>query len=91
MISAQKNIAVYSHECSTICKEDCEALDVCKLCRPCLEPKLKSNLLNAHRENLHKGDFRRLFPPEMVSRLYDVDRRIITRLSIIGYIIMRNN
>ncbi|CAH2090156.1 unnamed protein product [Euphydryas editha] len=65
MISAQKNIAVYSHECSTICKDDCEALDICKLCRPCLEPKLKSNFLNAHMENLHKGDFRRLFPPVM--------------------------
>ncbi|XP_064073122.1 probable tubulin polyglutamylase ttll-15 [Vanessa tameamea] len=63
MISSQKNIAVYSHECSTICKDNCEASDICRLCKPCLEPKLKTSLLNAHREYLHKGDFRRLFPP----------------------------
>ncbi|XP_046967768.1 probable tubulin polyglutamylase ttll-15 [Vanessa cardui] len=66
MISSQKNIAVYSHECSTICKDNCDSSDICKLCKPCLEPKLKTSLLNAHREYLHKGDFKRLFPPRMM-------------------------
>lgn len=71
MISAQKNIAVYSEECSTICKENCEATSVCALCKPCLTPTLKKALLEAHKENLHKGDFRRLYPPTMVSTNHD--------------------
>ncbi|XP_022114614.2 probable tubulin polyglutamylase ttll-15 [Pieris rapae] len=65
MISAQKNVAVFSKECNTICKDNCEATSVCVLCKPCLTPKLEKALLKAHTENLHKGDFRRLFPPTM--------------------------
>ncbi|CAK1542953.1 unnamed protein product [Leptosia nina] len=65
MLSSQKNIAVYSKQCSTVCKETCEAISVCALCKPCLTPQLKKALLKAHMENLHKGDFRRLFPPTM--------------------------
>ncbi|OWR51325.1 hypothetical protein KGM_202721 [Danaus plexippus plexippus] len=68
MMSSQKNIAVYSEECNSICRDDCAVLDICKLCRPCLSTRLRSNLLNAHRENLHQGDFRRLFPPAMEPR-----------------------
>lgn len=70
MISSLKNIAVYSEECSSVCKDSCDASDVCNLCRHCLSPKLRSSMLNAYSEHLWKGDFRRLFPPATVSFLY---------------------
>ncbi|XP_050677697.1 probable tubulin polyglutamylase ttll-15 isoform X2 [Leptidea sinapis] len=62
MLSAQKNIAVYSDECSTICRESCHALLICELCKPCLTNKMKRALLSAYREHLHRADFARLFP-----------------------------
>ncbi|XP_011566577.3 probable tubulin polyglutamylase ttll-15 [Plutella xylostella] len=66
MVAAQKNIAVFGNECSTICKDRCDDVDhVCGLCRPCLSSRMRGSLLKAHREFLHKGDFRRLFPPAM--------------------------
>ncbi|KPI90922.1 Tubulin polyglutamylase ttll6 [Papilio xuthus] len=68
MVSAQKNIAVWSDECSTKCRDRCEISPVCGLCRPCLGAKLRKSLLKAHKEFLHKGDFKRLFPPEMVQK-----------------------
>ncbi|XP_045536907.1 probable tubulin polyglutamylase ttll-15 [Papilio machaon] len=68
MVSAQKNIAVWSDECSTKCRDRCEISPVCGLCRPCLGGKLRKSLLKAHKEFLHKGDFKRLFPPEMVQK-----------------------
>ncbi|KPJ14008.1 Tubulin polyglutamylase TTLL6 [Papilio machaon] len=68
MVSAQKNIAVWSDECSTKCRDRCEISPVCGLCRPCLGAKLRKSLLKAHKEFLHKGDFKRLFPPEMIQK-----------------------
>ncbi|XP_072941418.1 probable tubulin polyglutamylase ttll-15 [Epargyreus clarus] len=65
MVSSQKNIAVWSDECRTTCQDDCEASAICGLCKPCLDGRMKRNFLNAHREFLHRGDFRRLFPPAM--------------------------
>lgn len=67
MVSSQKNIAVWGEECSTVCKDNCEAHPICRLCRPCISTKLRNSLLKAHREYLHQGDFRRLYPPAMVS------------------------
>uniref|UniRef100_A0A2A4JIW4 Uncharacterized protein n=1 Tax=Heliothis virescens TaxID=7102 RepID=A0A2A4JIW4_HELVI len=66
MISAQKNIAVFGEECKTICTDNCAALELCSLCKPCLNAKLRKSLLDAYGEFLHKGDFRRLVPPPMV-------------------------
>ncbi|XP_030034757.2 probable tubulin polyglutamylase ttll-15 [Manduca sexta] len=63
MVSTQKNIAVWGEQCSTVCKENCDSHELCELCRPCLNTKLRNSFLKAHREHLHKGDFRRLFPP----------------------------
>ncbi|XP_034832589.1 probable tubulin polyglutamylase ttll-15 [Maniola hyperantus] len=75
MLSSQKNIAVYSKECSAICKDSCEVAAVCGLCRHCLSPRLRSSLLVAYRENLAKGDFRRLYPPAMTPN-QNIDKRI---------------
>lgn len=66
MVSSQKNIAVWGNECSTICKEDCSVSEICALCRPCISSRMRNSLFSAHREFLHRGDFRRLFPPLMV-------------------------
>ncbi|XP_041981293.1 probable tubulin polyglutamylase ttll-15 [Aricia agestis] len=66
MVSSQKNIAVWSEVCSTTCRENCEESLICGLCKPCMTSRLKSSLLGAHKEYLHRGDFRRLFPPKMV-------------------------
>ncbi|XP_047028127.1 probable tubulin polyglutamylase ttll-15 [Helicoverpa zea] len=66
MISAQKNIGVFGEECRTICNDNCSALELCSLCKPCLDAKLKKSLLDAYSEFLHRGDFRRLVPPPMV-------------------------
>ncbi|XP_045500000.1 probable tubulin polyglutamylase ttll-15 [Colias croceus] len=76
MISAQKNIAVYSKECSTTCKDNCDATSACALCKPCLNNKLKNALLTAHREHIHKGDFRRLFPPAMQQNDKNIEAKI---------------
>ncbi|KAJ8720067.1 hypothetical protein PYW07_012110 [Mythimna separata] len=65
MVSAEKNIAVFGDLCRTTCLQNCDAPDLCSLCKPCLTDKLKRNLLTAHTEFLHKGDFRRIFPPPM--------------------------
>ncbi|KAI8432011.1 hypothetical protein MSG28_004540 [Choristoneura fumiferana] len=67
MVTADKNLAVWGHECDTFCKGNCESsLLICKLCRPCIDPDLKSSLKRAHKEFLHRGDFRRLAPPPML-------------------------
>ncbi|KAL0878686.1 hypothetical protein ABMA27_003741 [Loxostege sticticalis] len=71
MVSSQKNIAVWGEECSTVCKDNCEARLLCRLCRPCISTKLRNSLLKAHREYLHQGDFRRLYPPAMKPNTID--------------------
>ncbi|XP_063828811.1 probable tubulin polyglutamylase ttll-15 [Ostrinia nubilalis] len=71
MVSSQKNIAVWGDECSTVCKDNCESLPVCALCKPCISSKLRNSLLKAHGEYLHQGDFRRLFPPAMKQNTMD--------------------
>lgn len=65
MVSSYKNIAVFGDQCATVCKDDCDALPQCNLCKPCLDNKLKDSLLKAHAEFLHRGDFRRLVPLPM--------------------------
>ncbi|XP_075976702.1 tubulin tyrosine ligase-like 15 [Anticarsia gemmatalis] len=65
MVSAQKNIAVFGDQCSTECREDCERIELCKLCKQCLSKSMRTALLRAHSEFLHRGDFRRLIPPPM--------------------------
>ncbi|CAH0677249.1 unnamed protein product [Chilo suppressalis] len=79
MVASHKNIAVWGRECSTICKDNCHALPTCSLCKPCLTPKLRSSLLKAHREFLHRGDFARLFPPPMEPNT--LDEEIIRNLT----------
>lgn len=71
MVSAQKNIAVYSAECARAC--DCGTRAACALCADarlrdarCGGARLRDALLAAHAEHLRRGDFRRLFPPAMV-------------------------
>ncbi|XP_060804221.1 probable tubulin polyglutamylase ttll-15 [Amyelois transitella] len=64
MMSSQKNIAVWGEECSNSCKDNCDQI-VCGLCKPCLSHKLRSSLLRANAEHLHRGDFGRIFPPAM--------------------------
>ncbi|KAJ0176252.1 hypothetical protein K1T71_008426 [Dendrolimus kikuchii] len=68
MVSSQKNIGVWGKECSTICKENCSADQICGLCRPCISARMRNSLLEAHREFLHRGDFRRLLPPCMIRK-----------------------
>ncbi|CAG5043659.1 unnamed protein product [Parnassius apollo] len=70
MVSSQKNIAVWSDECSTKCRDQCEELLICGLCRPCLSNRLRNSLLKSYREFLHRGDFKRLFPPKMVQKSF---------------------
>ncbi|KAJ8719449.1 hypothetical protein PYW08_011624 [Mythimna loreyi] len=65
MVSAQKNIAVFGEQCKTTCLENCDASDLCGLCKPCISDRLTQNLLTAYTEFLHKGDFRRIYPPPM--------------------------
>nr|XP_037873139.1 probable tubulin polyglutamylase ttll-15 isoform X2 [Bombyx mori] len=69
MVSSQKNIAVWGEICTTTCRDNCHMNLICELCRPCLSARLRSVFLKAHKEFLHKGDFRRLFPPPMGSCL----------------------
>ncbi|CAH2041633.1 unnamed protein product, partial [Iphiclides podalirius] len=82
MVSSQKNIAVWSDECRTKCRDQCEETPVCGLCKPCLSVELKRSLLKAHREYLHKGDFKRLFPPSMEQRSVKPD--VLTELNEIN-------
>ncbi|CAB3227814.1 unnamed protein product [Arctia plantaginis] len=72
MISSYKNIAVFGDQCATICKDDCNVLPQCNLCKPCLGNELKNSLLKAHAEFLHRGDFRRLVPLPM-SQVKDIN------------------
>lgn len=66
MITSQKHISVFGEECrSNTCKENCQAHEVCQLCKLCLDKTFKKHLLRSHTEFLHKGDFKRLFPPPM--------------------------
>lgn len=66
MVSTDKNLAVWGMECDTYCRDNCEgSLLICRLCRPCINRQLRHSLLRAHREHLHKGDFKRLYPPAM--------------------------
>ncbi|XP_026741588.1 tubulin polyglutamylase TTLL7 isoform X2 [Trichoplusia ni] len=66
MIATMKNIAVFSDVCSSKCMETCEADILCKLCKPCLEPSFKQDLLAAYNEHMDRGDYRRLLPTPMV-------------------------
>lgn len=67
MVSTQKNIAVWGDECSSMCKDQCVENPICGVCKQCMSTKLRDSLLKAHREYLHRGDFRRLFPQSMVT------------------------
>ncbi|XP_053608803.1 probable tubulin polyglutamylase ttll-15 [Plodia interpunctella] len=64
MVSAQKNIAVWSEACNNVCRDNCDEF-VCGLCKPCIKPELRESLLRAYAEHVHRGDFGRIFPPAM--------------------------
>ncbi|CAD0197651.1 unnamed protein product [Chrysodeixis includens] len=65
MVGTMKNIAVFGDVCSTKCKDSCEADLLCRLCKPCLDPSFKKDLLAAYNEHMDRGDYRRLVPPAL--------------------------
>ncbi|KAL4715788.1 hypothetical protein ACJJTC_006367 [Scirpophaga incertulas] len=86
MVASQKNIAVWGTECSTMCRDNCNAVDICSLCKPCLTHKLKNSLLRAHKEFLHQGDFRRLFPTPMEPKSPIKDLHNLTEINRLQYL-----
>ncbi|KAJ8924058.1 hypothetical protein NQ315_006835 [Exocentrus adspersus] len=66
MMVSDKNIATFPDTCnSDLCKTSCISPD-CQLCKPCLSPETRKDLVGAYKEHLHKGDCKRIFPPAMV-------------------------
>lgn len=52
--------ACSSKECSKACHKD-----ICRLCYPCLREREREFIKAAYIEHIHKGNFRRVYPPAM--------------------------
>lgn len=61
---ADKNIAVLPQLCAEC--DDCFRVE-CQLCKPCHSDEMKLILSQSYLEHRNKMDFRRIFPPAIVS------------------------
>lgn len=67
MIVSDKHLASYPEICkSQLCQLSCNSVE-CHLCKPCMSPETRKDVVTAVWEHMHKGDCKRIFPPTMVS------------------------
>jgi hypothetical protein len=48
------------------CSKDCDAYDICSLCKQCMTNNQRYELHMAYREAKNRGSMKRVFPPPMV-------------------------
>lgn len=66
MVVSDKNIATHPEVCdSQLCRSSCVSTE-CHLCKPCMSPETRKDIVAAAWEHNHKGDCKRIFPPTMV-------------------------
>lgn len=62
MLSADKNIMINGEVCGQLpCSESCAPVE-CQLCKPCMSRSEISELHQAYREHVNRGDTKRIFP-----------------------------
>ena len=62
MFSHSKNIAVNPGACvDNNCQQNCDKTE-CELCLPCLNEADLNGMLQAYREHVKRGGFKRIFP-----------------------------
>lgn len=73
MVVSDKNIATHPEVCeSQLCRSSCVSTE-CHLCKPCMSPETRKDIVAAAWEHNHKGDCKRIFPPTMVRfSLYNI-------------------
>ena len=65
MLSSSKNIAVQASICvANDCTRNCNKTH-CELCIPCLSSANLNSLHKAYRENVRRGNFKRIFPSKV--------------------------
>lgn len=75
MAVSKKNIVAHPKYCTEIDCNTCQSED-CKLCLPCMDSEIKTQLTNAYREHIDRHDCKRVFPPKFVRISYKIARYV---------------
>ena len=63
MVAYVDSMSVLPETCLSLMCLDCKRIE-CELCWKCMDETTKYDLIQAYREQMNIGDFKRLFPPD---------------------------
>lgn len=86
IITTHKNIAAAPSLCmNNDCYNRCSDNKLCEICLPCLDNRMKYHMKEAYRENISKGNFKRIFP----SKNFKNDTGVLNSLTHYNLVMMK--